>query len=127
MKINVSKVIAFTEHRNLKMDGQQLRDELKRIISEEYHNGFRYFITSGAQGGDLIAGEVVAELKLVYNNIYLVCAILFVEQENRYSPKDKQRYFNLLQVADKTKYLSHRYYADASCAVTIICWKMPQK
>ena len=110
MEFDVSKTIAFTGHRDFRMDEQELTEKLTKAIREEYRNGFRVFITGMAQGFDLLAAEAVIELKKMHDNILLVCAIPFRGQENRYSPQDKQRYFMVLNAADEAEYLSEGYY-----------------
>jgi len=110
MDFDVTKTIAFTGHRNFRMDKQELAVELERVIREEYRKGFSVFVTGMAQGFDLLAAEAVIALKQAREDVLLVCAIPFRGQQSRYCAQDKQRYSAILDAADKADYLSESYY-----------------
>lgn len=71
-KSKITKSVAFTGYRTQKLSfGSDLTHpdaiNLKIALSKEYEkliiNGFKYFYTGGALGSDLMAAEVILELK----------------------------------------------------------------
>ena len=65
-----------------------------------------------AIGFDMIAAELVLELKKKYSFITLECAIPCKEQDKLWRQEQKERYTNILSQADNVTYVSDRPYFD---------------
>lgn len=87
-----------------------LIEKLFWLINEE---DCHTFYTGMAMGFDIIAAEAVALMKKVYknHNIRLVAAVPFLKQSSTFTPDWKERYDNILKVADETIVLSSAYYS----------------
>ena len=85
---------------------------IKRRIREEIiaciQNGYDTFVCGMAQGGDTYFAEEVIALKKDYD-IKLSCAIPCLEQTNGWSESAKNRYNDILAVADEQTVLSAHY------------------
>ena len=69
------------------------------------------FYTGMASGFDLLASEIVLDLKKQYENLKLVAVVPFEEQEKSYSNDWKQRYDEVLSACDEVVVLSKQYHA----------------
>ena len=92
---------------------QRLRVKLKEEITLALYDGYNYFITGMAEGFDTIALEVLHELKLEGNNIFIEGAIPCLGQEDKWSKRSQIRYKNNLKNLDKITILSEKY--TSSC------------
>lgn len=87
-----------------------LKQELKETIIKAINSGITHFILGMAEGIDLMAFELVEELKYRYPKITTECAIPFWGQESRFSEQNKVKYIRYLKVADKVTTLSQNYF-----------------
>ena len=72
----------------------KLKDELKKSILYLIEDkGVTHFISGMALGVDMIAAEIVLDLKKKYPNITLECAIPCETQANKWTEKYRDRYF----------------------------------
>ncbi len=90
---------------------------MKEIAKIEIQNaiinyGITHFISGMAIGFDMIAAELVLELKNDYPFITLECAIPCKEQDKLWRKQQKERYKYILSKADKITYVSDRTYFD---------------
>ncbi len=85
-----------------------LRENLKNAVLDALNTGHTSFLTSGAQGFDLLAAELILLLKRDYPALQLSVYIPHPKQDAPYSETDKQRYRNLLALADKPYLLAER-------------------
>ena len=88
---------------------QILRDEIVRLIEEE---NVRHFISGMALGVDTIAAEIVLDLKQSYPGITLECAIPCETQANKWTAKQRERYFEIVAQCDKETMLQTKYTPD---------------
>ncbi len=119
---NKNQTACFTGHRPQKLPwGFNENDvdclAMKEIAKIEIQNaiinyGITHFISGMAIGFDMIAAELVLELKKDYPFITLECAIPCKEQDKLWRKQQKQRYKNILSQADKVTYVSDRPYFD---------------
>jgi uncharacterized phage-like protein YoqJ len=86
-----------------------LRGEIERQITE---NGVTHFISGMALGTDLIAAELVLELKKKYSDITLESAIPCEDQASRWSVAQRERYYNVAARCDKETMLQRAYTKD---------------
>ena len=84
----------------------------KAIIHLIDNEGVTHFISGMALGVDMIAAEIVLELKSKYPEITLECALPCETQASRWSEKYRDRYFNIIEVSDKETLLQTHYTAD---------------
>lgn len=112
---------AFTGHRPEKLgltwnenesEYERLKQKLFCEILRLTREGVSIFITGMARGVDQLAAEIVLSLKDVVpdRNLQLWAAIPYDRQSLSWSPKDKARYNDILEKADKIEYISHDYY-----------------
>ncbi len=93
------KNCAFTGHRKLERDFSAIK--LKREIKKLIERGVETFYCGMAQGFDLIAGEMVLELKKKDEKVKLICCIPCENQEKYYTAEDRKRYCEIIRKADE--------------------------
>ncbi len=113
---------AFTGHRPQKLPfgfreadercvalKQRLREQIINLIEE---HGVTHFISGMAIGVDMYAAEIVLDLKSIYPEITLECAIPCETQAVKWTEKLRDRYFNIAARCDTETMLQHHYTAD---------------
>lgn len=108
MEIDKEKTVAFTGNRDLTTsDGRidrnlenVIRTELYSLVENLYKQGKDTYLNGGAIGFDMMAAEVVLELKKKYPSIRLIIAIPFKGQELKFSQRDKKRYQYIIDSSD---------------------------
>lgn len=114
---DISNNCAFTGHRPNKLPwGNNEQDErclrLKEILQAEIEKsieaGYINFISGMTLGIDLIASEIVLELKKIFD-INLICVVFYEKQYKNWSEEEQQRYFNILNQSDKKFVLAKDY------------------
>lgn len=122
MEIIKENTVAFTGNRNLTtLDGHLdrnlenvIRTELYYLIESYYKQGKDTYLNGGAVGFDMMAAEVVLELKKRYPSIRLITVIPFMGQELRYSPSDKERYKHIFEASDSYVLIWEGGYSTAA-------------
>lgn len=106
-----AKSAAFTGHRFIRENNaRQTNKLLKAEIIALYNKGYRSFFCGMAMGFDLLAAEMVLELKKTQcAEIQLIAAIPFRNQTDRYSDADKARYNAAIKKASKVYVLQEEY------------------
>lgn len=99
---------AFTGHRELGDDFS--KSKLKKQIRSCIEGGVTTFFSGMAMGFDLIATELVLELKKKHPDVKLVACVPCLEQEKYYSEADKARYVKCLKKADEVVVVSEQYF-----------------
>lgn len=102
----------FTGHRRLPIgaEGERLRCLCERAVREAYAAGCRHFYAGGALGFDMLAAAVVCLLRdSEYADISLHLLLPCRGQEERWSPRDRDRYARMLAAADDYVYLAEKY------------------
>ncbi|MDE7230220.1 MAG: DUF1273 domain-containing protein, partial [Oscillospiraceae bacterium] len=109
--IDKLKVACFSGHRKLPRDCTKLQASLKNTIVDLINRGVVFFGNGGALGFDQLAAETVLRLKEDYPHIRLVMVLPCPpeQQSLKWSAAQKQRYFRILEQADKVRILSPRY------------------
>lgn len=93
----------------MSVNEQLLRQWLEYEIRKAIGAGYRVFITGMASGFDLLAGEIVLQLRDSGLPLKLVAAVPYPGFENRHLPKWQQMYQRILASADYVKYVSEHY------------------
>ena len=88
---------------------ETLKIEIEHLIVEEKVN---WFITGMALGIDQICAELVLELKKIYPQIGLECAIPYEEQASSWTPQQREQYFRIIKNCDKESLLQTQYSCD---------------
>lgn len=84
----------------------------KAIIHLIENKGVTHFISGMALGVDMIAAEIVLELKSKYPEITLECALPCETQANKWTEKYRDRYFSIIEMSDKETLLQTHYTPD---------------
>lgn len=107
--------ICVTGHRPDKLFGYDLSDQRYIILKERFkeilkENQCTEAITGMAIGTDLLFAMAVLELKMEGYPIILHCAVPCLEQEKFWNKKDKERYHQILNRADKITMVTNKAY-----------------
>jgi len=117
---NKRKTCCFTGHRPAKLsfgydeespECLRLKVRLLSLIDEMRMKRVTNFLSGMAQGVDIIAAEAVLDIRRTYpqDKIRLVAAVPYEGQADRWSEAYRERYFNILAVADEVITLQQRY------------------
>ncbi len=87
---------------------ERLYTEIEKLISV----GCDHFITGMALGVDIWAAEAVLYFKRHGAEVTLEAAVPCKGQEKRWSQKNQERYYGILEQCDEVNYLSDEYLED---------------
>ena len=99
----------FTGHRPEKLpwgeDERDLRcmdlkDRLSAAVEEAYEQGIRHFLCGMARGADFYFCEAVLHLRNLHRDITLEAVIPCETQAARWTERDRNRYFSLVEQCD---------------------------
>lgn len=112
--MNKSKVACFSGHRKLPRDCGELKKQLRAAIISLIEQGVVFFGAGGALGFDMLAEETVLELKSLYPHIKLILVLPCPagQQTLKWNDKQRERYRNIYERADKIKVVSPEYTPD---------------
>lgn len=111
MKTGMRKrTCCFTGHRNIP---QHEREEIQRrlyiVLQTLIECGVQYFGSGGAMGFDLLAADVVLELRRLYPHIRLIMVLPCEDQGRGWNEEEVGLYQVALEQADKVVYLQKEY------------------
>lgn len=86
----------------------KLREEIAKLCEA----GYIYFLCGMAQGFDLLAAEIVLEMRKRFPGIMLIAVVPYPEQAAGFSPDDKMLYGDILEQAGQTITISPIYTVD---------------
>ncbi len=110
--------LCFTGHRPQKLPWGKneqderclkMKEELRIEIIKAIHRGYIYFISGMAIGFDTICAEMILELKAIYPQIKLICALPSRDQDKKWFPHEKKRYKEILKQADCIHYMYDKW------------------
>ncbi len=106
------KACCFTGHRpsKLGMTEQQLRPLLEEAIRQTVKDGFTTFITGMAMGTDLVAGEIVLQLREQDSRLKLVCALPYPNFGQHWGGGWTKRFQKVLAAADLKRCICPSFY-----------------
>lgn len=93
------------------------RRKFKKLIENIILAGYTHFISGMALGIDMLAAELVLELKEFYPFIILECAIPCKNQFAKWSDATILQYHNIISEADKITYVSNEEYFNGCMAL----------
>lgn len=123
--INKDTICCFTGHRpkslpwgysNTGIRYFLFKRKLKKSIIKAIEDGYTLFISGMALGYDMLAAELVLELKKIYPNIKLECAIPCINQCSKWSKESIMQYQNICNKADFVTNVSDTYYFNGCMA-----------
>ena len=88
----------------------------RKAIISSIEDGYKHFISGMALGVDMIAAEIVLELKATYPDIILECALPCINQTAKWNDESIMRYQNILSLADKVTTVSDTLYFNGCMA-----------
>ena len=107
------KACSFTGHRAISpVHIAPLTDLLDRAITYAYAEGCRTFFSGGAVGFDILAARRVLLFRISHPDVRLVMLLPCVGQEEKWSPEQRERYYQVLRDADELEYLADAYDPD---------------
>lgn len=89
---------------------QSMKEQLQSRIVRASLDGYCNFMTGMARGVDIIAAEIVLQLKEIVPHLTLTAVIPYREQRTQQSAAWRMRYDRILSACDTTIVLSERYY-----------------
>ncbi len=101
---------AFTGHRTVKPEHRaELSLRLARAVEYVYSLGVRVFYTGGAVGFDTLAAREVLRFRITHPDVSLRLVLPCVNQDERWSNIQKERYAYILQNAESVEYVADEY------------------
>lgn len=104
-EFDIETTCAFTGHRILRKDFND--EKLKNIIKKTIKNGYKTFLIGMAKGFDMKCFETL--LSLNNENIEIIACVPCKNQSENYSLKEKEKYKELLEKANKIIYFGDEY------------------
>ncbi len=95
-----SRAVCFTGHRKLKNANPELRSELRVLLEQLYKLGYRDFINGGAIGFDMLAAQVVIELRNKYPDMRLIMALPCPDQCHPWNDWNYEMYQRILYLCN---------------------------
>ena len=103
--------VAFSGHRTIAEDRKdEIRKKLRGKIRLLYAMGITNFYCGMALGFDMLAAEEVISLKVELPNLKLIAVIPYDGQNERWSAREQDRYWDILDKADDAILLSKHYF-----------------
>ena len=87
----------------------KFKRNLKILLEEEINYGIKIFLTGMAEGFDMIATEILLELRNEYKEIRIVAIIPCLAQEKLWEISQQNRYYKILSQYDDKIVLSKSY------------------
>lgn len=92
---------------------QKIKELLKeQILSLIKYNNVRHFITGMSLGVDQWGAEIVLEIKKQMKYVQLECALPCETQAEKWTEKQRDRYFDIVERCDKEYCMQTRYTYD---------------
>ena len=108
-----AQTCCFTGHRDIPQDQEQeIRRRLEGVLRCFIEKGIRYFGSGGARGFDLMAADVVLQLKKEFPHIRLIMVLPCRDQTRGWRGEDIRYYESILAQADKVVYIQEKYSPD---------------
>ena len=103
-----SKCCCITGHRpdKLHLSEREVHDALKKEIDRAVQDGFSTFFTGMAKGTDIIAAEIILEIRNHLSDIRLVCALPYPGFGKRWDLMWRERFSAILAQADVVETIS---------------------
>ena len=101
---------SFTGHRVIKAEHMpRLPQLVYRAIDYAYAHGCREFFCGGAIGFDTVAAREVIRFRISHSDVRLVMLLPCVDQDVKWSPRQREAYRHVIASADEVIYISECY------------------
>ena len=90
-----------------------LKERLAAAVEDAYDKGMRHFMCGMARGADFYFCDAVLELRERRSGVTLEAVIPCEEQAARWSERERERWFSLVERCDGETMLQHHY--DKGC------------
>lgn len=90
--------------------------KFRKAIISSIEEDYKHFISGMALGVDMIATEIVLELKATYPDIILECDLPCINQTAKWNDESIMRYQNILILADKVTMVSDTLFFNGCMA-----------
>ncbi|MCH5157436.1 MAG: DUF1273 family protein [Clostridiales bacterium] len=116
-----SKTACFTGHRSQKLPWKfneeddrylAIKKTLRKEIEKAIQGGYTTFLCGMALGFDMLCAETVLNLKKQYNHIKIIGALPCKNQDELWSPNEKNRYRQLLGKLDGIRCIYDKYIGN---------------
>ena len=120
--MNRETTCSFTGHRPEKLPWRgdesdprclALKERLAAAVEDAYDRGMRHFLCGMARGADFYFCDAVLELRERRSGVTLEAVIPCEEQAARWSERERERWFSLVERCDGETMLQHHY--DKGC------------
>ena len=120
--MNRETTCRFTGHRPEKLPWRgdesdprclALKERLAAAVEDAYDKGMRHFMCGMARGADFYFCDAVLELRERRSGVTLEAVIPCEEQAARWSERERERWFSLVERCDGETMLQHHY--DKGC------------
>ena len=120
--MNRETTCSFTGHRPEKLPWRRderdprclaLKERLAAAVEDAYDRGMRHFLCDMARGADFYFCDAVLELRERRSGVTLEAVIPCEEQAARWSERERERWFSLVERCDGETMLQHHY--DKGC------------
>ena len=120
--MNRETTCSFTGHRPEKLPWRgdesdprclALKERLAAVVEAAYDKGMRHFMCGMARGADFYFCDAVLELRERRSGVTLEAVIPCEEQAARWSERERERWFSLVERCDGETMLQHHY--DKGC------------
>lgn len=120
--MNRETTCSFTGHRPEKLPWRgdesdprclALKERLAAAVEDAYDKGMRHFMCGMARGADFYFCDAVLELRERRGGVTLEAVIPCEEQAARWSERERERWFSLVERCDGETMLQHHY--DKGC------------
>ena len=120
--MNRETTCSFTGHRPEKLPWRgdesdprclALKERLAAAVEDAYDKGMRHFLCGMARGADFYFCDAVLELRERRSGVTLEAEIPWEEQAARWSERERERWFSLVERCDGETMLQHHY--DKGC------------
>lgn len=101
------KTCAFTGNRDVEYINTEA---LKILIDGLVDEGVNCFLDGMARGFDMIAADLILEIKKSKPTIKLVACVPCPEQDKYFTDDDKRKYKRILESCDEVRILSDHYF-----------------
>ena len=85
------------------------KKELRNLLENFINDGFTNFLSGMAEGFDMIATEILLNLKNTYKDIKIIAVVPCLEQEKNWTPSQQNKYHNIIKKSDEYIILSNEY------------------
>jgi len=128
--VNHNDTCCFIGHSKFYDDEAQIKRWILECVHKAIEDGFKHFMCGGGMGFDMLAAQIIVDLKKSGHKISLELALPY---RGEYKPPPKRYLFSIIEAnADKVSYVKeyytkncyierNKYMVDKSALVVVYC------